>query len=66
MNVIINGREREVGVPPNLAALLEGVGVEARNVAVECDGVIVRREHLATTPVQPGAQIEIIHFVGGG
>lgn len=66
MNVIINGRERDVGAPPHLAALLEGVGVEARNVAVECDGVIVPRDQLATTPVRPGARIEIIHFVGGG
>jgi len=66
MNVILNGQEREVGAPPNLSALLACVGVEARNVAVECDGVIVRREHLATTPVKPGARIEIIHFVGGG
>jgi sulfur carrier protein len=66
MNVIINGQEREVGEPPHLAALLGCVGVEPRNVAVECDGVIVRREQLATTPVKPGARIEIIHFVGGG
>jgi len=66
MNVTINGREREVGSPPSLAALLEGLGVDACNVAVECDGVIVRREQLAATTVKPGAQIEIIHFVGGG
>ncbi|MBM4163163.1 MAG: sulfur carrier protein ThiS [Lentisphaerae bacterium] len=66
MNVTINGQERDVGSPSSLAALLEGLGVEARNVAVECDGAIVRCDQLAATPVRPGARIEIIHFVGGG
>jgi len=66
MNVQINGKEREVGNPAHLAALLDGLGVDPRNVAVECDGAIVPRERLAAEPVRSGARIEIIHFVGGG
>ncbi len=66
MNILLNGKPREVGSPASLTELLAGLGVDPRNVAVECDGVIVPRDRLAAAPVRDGACVEIIHFVGGG
>ncbi len=66
MTVRINGKEREVGDPATVAALLAELGVDPRNVAVECDGAIIPRERLAAEPVRRDACFEIIHFVGGG
>ncbi len=66
MNILLNGKTREVGNPASLDELLAGLGVAPGNVAVECDGVIVPRDRLTAEPVRPGACVEIIHFVGGG
>ncbi len=66
MNVLVNGKEREVDPVAHLADLVAVLGVDPSHVVVECDGVIVRREHMGAVPVKPGARVEIIHFVGGG
>ena len=66
MNVVVNGKDREVDPVAHLADLLALLGVDSSHVVVECDGVIVRREKRAAVPVNPGARVEIIHFVGGG
>ena len=66
MNIVVNGKDREVGPVAHLADLLTELGVDPSRVVIECDGVIVCREHLAAVPVNPGTRVEIIHFVGGG
>lgn len=66
MNVVVNGKDREVGRVAHLADVLTALGVDPSHVVVECDGVIVRREESASVPVNPGARVEIIQFVGGG
>jgi len=35
-------------------------------VAVELNRAIVRQAHWAETEVPPGAEVEIVQFVGGG
>jgi len=49
-----------------LAGLLEHLGLDQRAVVVERNREIVRRPHLAATPVAEGDVIELVHFVGGG
>ncbi len=49
-----------------LLELVESVGCDPQAVAVEVNGAIVRRAHLAATDVAPGDTIEIVRFVQGG
>ncbi|HZO55477.1 MAG TPA: sulfur carrier protein ThiS [Bryobacteraceae bacterium] len=46
--------------------MLAHVGIVADRVAVELELEIVPRGKWAGTPVLDGAQVEVVHFVGGG
>ncbi len=62
----LNGESRKSPPGETLLELLARLGVERSGVAVEVDGRIVPREHLATEVVCEGAVVEVVHFVGGG
>lgn len=64
--ITINGERRTVPAPLTIAALVEHLGMDARQVAVERNRQLVRRAQLADTPVQPGDELEIVTFFGGG
>ena len=64
--VLINGTPRPLGKAQNLVQLLDALGVNATQKAIEQNGVIIPVSALAQTPVAPDDQIEIIQFVGGG
>ena len=49
-----------------LLQLLDCLEVEPARVAIELNGSIVRRELWDETPVEGGATLEIVQFVGGG
>jgi thiamine biosynthesis protein ThiS len=49
-----------------VAALLEGLNIDPRVVAVELNGLVVKRLHHADRMVTEGAEVEIVAFVGGG
>lgn len=69
MEIVLNGRPREVSLDPEAAtvdALTAALGMKADRVAVERNGEIVRRADWAATPVRNGDRFEIVHFVGGG
>jgi len=69
MKLRINGEERDFGGSPapfTLAALVEILGMKADRVAVELNLDIVPRDRWATTQMQEGDRLEIVHFVGGG
>jgi thiamine biosynthesis protein ThiS len=69
MEIVLNGQPREVGLDPHgatLDALILVLEMKADRIAVERNGLIVRRNEWATTPVQSGDRFEIVHFVGGG
>ncbi len=66
MQVFINGEARTVGEPVTVEALLSGLGIDSRKVAVERNLEIVPRSTYAATPVADGDRIEIVHFIGGG
>lgn len=64
--ITVNGRARPLEAPTSLLGLLEQLALDPRAVVVELNREIVRRPQLADTQVQPGDQLELVHFVGGG
>jgi thiamine biosynthesis protein ThiS len=66
MHVTLNGEPTELPGPMTIAALLERLGIDGRMVAVEYNLTIVKRARYAETMIEPGAEIEIVAFVGGG
>jgi sulfur carrier protein len=66
MKLVINGEEREFTAPLTLAALVEQLGMKAERVAVERNREIAPRAEWATTELDEGDRLEIVHFVGGG
>ncbi|MDY2818835.1 MAG: sulfur carrier protein ThiS [Hominisplanchenecus sp.] len=62
----INGEPDDTGTPVTILALLQSRNLRPERVAVECNGVIIRRAAFSNTLVNDGDRIEIVHFVGGG
>lgn len=52
--------------PVTLEGLLAMLQIDPRRVAVEHNGVVVKRERYATARVEEGDRVEIVNFVGGG
>jgi sulfur carrier protein len=63
--ITLNGDPHETDAA-TIGALLEGLQIDPRRVAVERNFEIVKRHAYAATPVEAGDQIEIVNFVGGG
>jgi sulfur carrier protein len=66
MTILLNGEPHELPGPLPVLALLDRLRIDPRLVAVECNRVVVKRQHYATTIVDDGAEVEIVGFVGGG
>ncbi|RAK50910.1 sulfur carrier protein ThiS [Phenylobacterium deserti] len=66
MNLTVNGESRGFDGAPNVAALVEALGLDVRKVAVERNLEIVPRSAYAATNLSDGDRIEIVHFIGGG
>ena len=66
IRVRINGEDRRARRGTSLAGLLADLALDPRAVVVEHNRAIVRREALATTNVEEGDALELVHFVGGG
>lgn len=66
IRVRVNGDEREVPAGLTAAGLLAHLELHPRMVVVERNGEIVRRDALDTVAVEPGDELELVHFVGGG
>jgi thiamine biosynthesis protein ThiS len=56
----------ELDQPTGLLAYLETLGVSARAVAVEHNGVIVERSGYGEAQLNDGDVVEIVRMVGGG
>ncbi|MEI9904301.1 MAG: sulfur carrier protein ThiS [Asticcacaulis sp.] len=65
MKILLNGEAREVNAP-NLAALIDEIGLDGRKVAVERNLAIVPRSTYLATDLVDGDRLEIVTFVGGG
>lgn len=64
--ITVNGESRTTLRGQTILGLLEILKVDPEQVAVELDRRIVRRPQWTDTILAPGAQIEIVQFVGGG
>lgn len=66
MNIIFNGKSREVQDSINIQELLDQMQLDCMQVVVEHNNIIIPRQRLAETPLNNGDTLEVIHFVGGG
>jgi thiamine biosynthesis protein ThiS len=66
MTVVLNGEERRCSEGWTLADLVTDLELRGRRIAVEMNRTIIPRDEYATHSLQPGDEIEIVHFVGGG
>jgi sulfur carrier protein len=62
----VNGRRVELEGPTALVTYLDMLGVSARAVAVELNGVIIERSGYADAKLDEGDVVEIVRMVGGG
>ena len=66
MEVTVNGEARAVATGSSVADLVAALGFTPKQVAVERNKLIVRRADHAETALQPGDQLEVVTFFGGG
>ncbi len=66
IGIRVNGEHRRVPGGLSIAALAETLGLVPAKLAVERNLAVVPRAALATTIVEDGDELEIVHFVGGG
>lgn len=66
IEVVINGEPQTLPAGQTVLALLRRLSLDPSRVAVELDRRIVKQPLWDETPVQNGAKIEIVQFVGGG
>ena len=66
MVIAVNGEPRDVADGTTVIGLLAALGVQDGPVAVERNRQIVPRNEHGTTTLEPGDELEVVHFVGGG
>lgn len=65
MQVKINGKAEEVR-GATVLDLLKAKNIDPHMVAVELNNTMLERDHLATTSVKEGDQVEFLFYMGGG
>ena len=66
MLITVNGDAHEISPGTTVRGLVEHLGLTDGPVAVERNREVVPRAEHASTPLQAGDVLEIVHFVGGG
>lgn len=66
IQVTVNGEQRELPAGLSVEEFLVSLDLHPRLVVVERNGEILKREAYATTMVEVGDSLELVHFVGGG
>ncbi|HKE22546.1 MAG TPA: sulfur carrier protein ThiS [Bryobacteraceae bacterium] len=66
IDIVVNGESRTVTDGQTVLGLLRELELEPARVAVELDRRIIKQPRWAETVLSPGAQLEIVQFVGGG
>jgi len=66
IEIILNGEPRNASEGETVLGLLEELKIDPARVAIEFDRRILKRPLWAGTALRPGAEIEIVQFVGGG
>jgi len=66
IEIVVNGQPHSTAEGETLLGLLGQLRLDPARVAVELDRRIIKPPLWAETVLRPGAQLEIVHFVGGG
>ena len=66
MQITINGEAHNTPGPLSILGLLHSLEIDPERVAIELDRQIVKAKNWDSTLLAPGAQLEIVQFVGGG
>lgn len=66
MTVTLNGDPHELPGPMTVAALVVHLGLEGKPVAVERNRELVTKARFSEVSVEPGDELEIVTFFGGG
>ena len=66
IEILVNGKAASVPQGQTVLGLLESLGIKPDRVAVELDRRIVKQGEWSATELRAGAEVEIVHFVGGG
>jgi sulfur carrier protein len=64
--IVLNGEPHTAPEGQTIEGLLGELKIAPDRVAVELNRRIVKQPRWADTTLEPGAQIEIVQFVGGG
>lgn len=65
MQIQLNGDNTDVAAT-TLAELVAELGLEQRMIAIERNMEVVPKSAYATTELQAGDRIELVHMIGGG
>lgn len=66
MEIVLNGENHAVAEGCTVLGLLESLGVDPGRVAVEFNGMILKKAVWGETALTAGDRVEVVHFVGGG
>ena len=66
IHIVVNGEKQTVPARSTVLDLLKFLQLDPERVAVEKDRAIIRKPAWPSTEIEPGAEFEIVQFVGGG
>ncbi len=66
IEIFLNGEKKIIPTNWAIGDLLDHLGLERRQVAIELNREIVKRKRWSEKQFGVGDQVEIVHFVGGG
>ncbi len=66
MELMVNGKKREVPDGATITTALEELNINPLRVAVQLNLEIIKRERYEETMLKPGDRLEIITFMAGG
>ena len=66
MQLIINGKKREIRKSKNLADLVKELEIQSPNFAMALNQQVVPKSKYDSTSINENDKVEIVHAVGGG
>lgn len=66
ISITLNGKPRQLEGPLSVAALLDTLDINPKQVAVAVNGEVVPRHQWTETAVRDADAVEVVRAVGGG
>lgn len=66
IKLLVNGKNHEISPDSTIMHLIESLALNPKQVAVELNRVIVKKEYFESTVLHEADEVEVLHFVGGG